>query len=764
MSNKLKKSLVIVESPAKAKTINKYLGNDYVVTSSVGHIRDLPKNELGVDLENDFTPKYVNSQGKSKIISQIKKLAASSDKVYIATDNDREGEAIGWHISHIVQKSNKNIYRVLFNEITKNAIQASIQKPGKIDLNRVDAQQARRIMDRIVGYKISPFLWKAVSKGLSAGRVQSVALKIICERDAEIAAFNPVEYWSIVASLENQEDRFLFEANLVKIDGKTVDKDKNRILDEKNAEFYKDEILKNRFVISSIEKKTVKRNPYPPFTTSTLQQEASKRLRFSSKFTMSVAQQLYEGMEIGTGTPTGLITYMRTDSLRISEEALNAARETILNEYGKPYLPASPMRYKTSKGAQDAHEAIRPTSLLNSPQKIKRFLTQEQFKLYSMIWNRFLASQMSPALEDRTTVNINSGEKYLFRATGSILKFDGFLRVFDDTLNDEKDGEKDVKLSPLLKEGNELNLKKLDTNQHFTKPPGVFRESSIIKELDRLGIGRPSTYSSIISTILDRGYVEKKDGTLISTELGRLVNGILVESFPNIFNVKFTAEMESELDKIENGANWVQIMKNFYDPFSSSLLKIDPKSIKDKKVIEEIGEKCPNCQNELIYRMSKHGKFIGCSNFPECKYTRPFGVSADEAKARAEAPKKQSELVGESCPKCKSDLVFRNGKSGKFIGCSNYPKCNHTAPIPIDADCPKCGKKLATKRSHRMKTFYGCEGYPECDFVAWDKVLNENCPNCGNNYILEKNTRQGNFLECPKCKGKMEIPKEKEEA
>ncbi|MCC7431201.1 type I DNA topoisomerase [bacterium] len=749
----MKKSLVIVESPSKAKTINKYLGNDYVVTSSVGHIRDLPQKELGVDIENGFKPKYVTSVGKTKVISQIKELAEKCDKIFIATDNDREGEAIGWHVAHVVEKVNGNIFRVLFNEITKNAINSAILKPTKIDENRVNAQQARRILDRIVGYQVSPFLWKTISKGLSAGRVQSVALRIIVERDLEIEKFKPVEYWSITAKLLTQTDKFPFEAKLVKINSQTLDTDKNRIEDGKGAEFHKNEILKHDFIVSGIEKKAVKRNPNPPFITSTLQQEGAKRLRFSSKQTMAIAQQLYEGFEVGTGTPTGLITYMRTDSLRISQEAISAVRDTILAKYGKDFLPEKPNYYKSSSSAQEAHEAIRPTSMDLAPEKIKSYLTKEQFRLYEMVWNRFVASQMASAIEDRTTVNINASENYLFRTVGSVLRFKGFLAAFEDFEEDEQTENQNPKLPPSLKEGNLLNLKELVTSQHFTKPPAFFSESSLIKELDALGIGRPSTYASIISTILERGYIEKQEKKLVSTELGKLVTSILVETLNDVFNVKFTAEMETELDKIENGSNWVKILENFYKPFSASLEKANPKELKKEKVHEAVGEKCPDCGSELLYKMSRNGKFIACSNFPKCRYARPLGTSAKEFEDK-KTEKKEAELVGKICEKCGKDLVFRSGKNGRFIGCSNYPKCNFTAQLPSETDCPKCGRKVVSKRSKRGKNFYGCENYPECDFVSWDKVINETCKNCGNSYLTEKVTKDGTFVECPQCKTK----------
>ena len=721
----MSKTLVLVESPSKAKTINKYLGRNFIVEATVGHLRNLPKTQLGVDIENNFKPNFMNIRGKGDLIKKIKQLAEQTEKIIIATDPDREGEAIAQDVADIINGKNEHVYRVLFNEITKDSVKKAITNPGRINLDLVNSQRARRVMDRIIGYKISPFLWKAIidspSTSLSAGRVQSVALRLICEREQEIKTFVSSEYWSLWGNfLTKKNDSF--KAKLVEVSGKPIKillKDlsdpkkkefcaKNFVIDsEEKADAVAKEIeLKENFLISDISQKDVKRNPYPPFITSTLQVEASKVLKFKSKKTMQIAQELYEGISIGSDGYVGLISYMRTDSTRLSEESLTAARSFILERFGKDYLPDRPKLYeKKKKNVQDAHEAIRPTTTKYSPDSIKEYLSKDQYELYDLIWKRFIASQMESAIFESLTVSICADE-YLFKATGSALKFDGFMKLYDESSEDyEFNPEKEEFPIPLgLKKEENLKLTELEKNQHFTKPPARFTESTLIKELEDKGIGRPSTYALILSTILERDYVYVENRKLYPTELGNKVNDILVKNFPRILNVNFTAAMEDELDLIAGGEiDYVKVLKDFYIPFSAALEKVE-------KEIEKV--KCEKCGHDMDVKIGRYGKFLACTNYPECKNIKPIKEIKKE--------EKEPEFTGATCPKCGGKTIFRSGKFGKFIGCENYPNCDYTEQIKIGIKCPKCGTgEVIAKRTKRGKTFYGCNRYPDCDYASW---------------------------------------------
>ncbi len=730
------KSLVIVESPSKAKTISQYLGNDYDVIATVGHIKNLPGKRLGVNIKRDFNPEYVTIEGKEKVIKQLKKASLKKDEIYIATDPDREGEAIAWHISEEIKNENEQINRVLFNEITREAILEGINHPTEINQDKVHAQQARRVMDRLVGYKVSPFLWKTIYSGLSAGRVQSVALRLICEREEDINSFVPEEYWSITATLKEKKVE-PFDSELYKIEGKDF-----KIPNEKKVKEYIKNIKKGEFVVRSINKKKLNRRPAPPFTTSTMQQEASKRFGMSISRIMLVAQQLYEGVEIEKGESVGLITYMRTDSTRIADKAIKDVRTYIYNSYGKDYVPQKPRIFKKGKKIQDAHEAIRPTYFSLPPQKVKKYLDKEQFRLYELIWNRFVACQMSDTVIEQTQVNITSGD-YLFRTTVSEILFMGFLQVYEE-FKEDKSEEPKVKLPPGLRVGMVLDLVKIIPKQHFTKPPPWYTESSLVKELDLNGIGRPSTYSIIISNVIQRKYIEKKERKLRPTELGITVNKILTSNFPEIFSVMFTSKMEEELDEIEAGKkDAVEVLKDFYDPFVKLLEKVDLKRAEIKNELEEhTGEKCELCGKEMVIKWGKHGRFYACSGFPGCKNTKPV------------KPKKYVP-VDVKCPKCGSNLVKKNGRYGEFLACSNYPECKYTENIKLGIKCPEeqCNGEIVQKLSRKKKQkFYGCSNYPKCDFVSWYLIENKTCINCGNSYLeIRRNSENGEYRKCPKC-------------
>ncbi|MCZ6555337.1 MAG: type I DNA topoisomerase [Candidatus Dadabacteria bacterium] len=719
----MSKSLIIVESPAKAKTIKKYLGEDFNVEASSGHLIDLPTSKLGVDIDNNFNPEYVVIRGKAKYLDKLKKAAKNADKVYLASDPDREGEAIAWHIANELNIWDKSC-RVLIHEITKSAVKKSIENPTDISQNRFEAQQARRVLDRLVGYQVSPLLWRKVRKGLSAGRVQSVALRLVVEREREIEAFKPREYWSIESELKRTEDEIAdsFVASLAKFEGEKVE-----ISKEEQSNHMLDSVKNGDFIVSSVDRKDKKRNALPPFITSTLQQEASRKIRFGTKKTMSIAQKLYEGIELGEEGPVGLITYMRTDSVRVSNDALVEARSYIKENYGDQYLPATPNTFKVKKSAQDAHEAIRPTFANKIPDSIKEFLSDEEYKLYKLIWQRFLASQMNPIIYDQTTLEIEAG-KGTFRATGSIIKFPGFSAVYLEGKEEEEEAkEKDeMRKLPDVSVGDKLDLINLEGKQHFTQPPPRFSESSLVKELEEKGIGRPSTYASIISTIQDREYVLREKNRLSPTVLGRTVNDLLIQGFPEIMDVQFTADMEEKLDDVEDGnVNWVELLRGFYDGFADRLDKAQ-ESMKGV----ETNITCDNCSAPMIIKWGKNGEFLSCSRYPDCKNAKAFEYDSEgNIKIVERAAPVLREDIG--CDKCSAPMVIKQSRRGEFLACSRYPDCKNAKAFEYDPDgnikiiereeplvredikCEKCGKPMA-ERKGRFGKFIGCTGYPKC--------------------------------------------------
>ncbi len=757
-------TLVIVESPAKAKTIGKYLGRGYRVRATVGHIMDLPEKKLGIDVENGFTPDLVPIPGKEKTIAELKSAARDSREVLIATDPDREGEAIAQHVAtQITPKRGEArvpVRRVLFHEITKDAVQRAILNAGKIDSKKVEAQQARRVLDRLVGYKASPVLWKTVKKGLSAGRVQTVALRLIVEREREIRAFKPVEYWTIEALLE--KDGQQFTAKLHHIDGKKAEihsqAEAQRILDD----------LANRatFDVTEVKRRERRKNPSAPFTTSTLQQEAAKKLSFGSKRTMRVAQDLYEGIEIGDEGQVGLITYMRTDSTRVAESAAMQARDYLRVLFGEEFVCKTPQLYGAAEGkknTQDAHESIRPTDPTRRPDAMKRYLTPDQLKLYTLVWQRFMASQMTPAVFDTTTVDFDipsttqpdiGRRSYLFRATGSIVKFQGFLVLYREA---REEGEhrtlEDEQALPVVEKGEPVPCKGVTPSQHFTEPPPRFSEASLVKELERLGIGRPSTYASIISVLADRRYVELNQRRFFPTELGESVEKVMVKQFPDVFNVEFTSEMEEELDKVEEGdLGWQKVLKNFYSPFAARLNKVDaPTLIAEAYDLSGVPAlRCPDCGGKLEPRGGFFGPFLACENHPKaCKYTRP--IKGEKAKPV---------MTEYKCHLCAAPMVIRQGRSGAFLGCSTFPKCRGTRSLPTGVFCPKDGGELVERRSRKRGTaFYACSN-ETCDFVAWNKPVNETCPECGYVGAEMKFTKaRGDFRKCLKCGNEWDAPR-----
>ena len=732
------KSLVVVESPAKAKTINKLLGRDYVVRSSVGHIRDLPAKKLGVDVENGFSPEYITIRGKGEVIKKIQAEAKKTDAIYLAADPDREGEAICWHIAETLKTVKKPIHRVTYNEVTEGAIRAAMENPGEIDQHLVDSQQARRVLDRLVGYQISPILWRNVKPGLSAGRVQSVAVRLVCEREAEIEAFVPQEYWTITANLAGKIPP-PFNARLLQIGS-----EKGTIstygfpIDQARATTIVEDARAKPFVVKDIKKRERKRRPVPSFITSTLQQEAARKLRFTAKRTMAVAQQLYEGLNVGTEGAVGLITYMRTDSTRVAEEALEEARGYIKKTYGAEYLPKNAVRYRSKGGAQDAHEAIRPTSVERTPQSLKPYLSPEQHRLYDLIWKRFVASQMNPAILDVTTIDI-SAEEYLFRATGSILKFDGFMKLYlegrdDSNTESNRDDESDAIL-PALEIGEQLDLRSLTPKQHYTQPPPRYTEATLVKALEEKGIGRPSTYAAIISTIQGREYVLKEDRSFQPTDVGKLVNQLLIKGFPDILDTQFTAKLEDQLDEIAEGkSDWVGVLSAFYGPFNNAL-EAAPAVMSEarKDMEEESDEVCDKCDSKMVIKWGRYGRFLGCSNFPECRNIKR--ITEDDAPASEEEP------TDEICDKCGSPMAIKTSRAGgKFLACTAYPTCRNAKPINIGVDCPEasCDGYIGERRSKRGKVFYGCSNYPKCNFVSWDKPVNKECPECQTPFLVEK--------------------------
>lgn len=721
------KNLVLVESPSKAKTINKYLGRAYSVDSTVGHIKNLPKTKLGIDVDDGYKVQLLNIRGKGDVIKRIRKLAAKADKIFVATDPDREGEAIAQDIVETLEgKTKAHIYRVLFNEITKTAVKKAINNPIEIDYGLVQSQRARRVMDRIIGYKISPVLWRllleASGNSLSAGRVQSVALRLICEREELIGSFIPTEYWTLHAEFTIENGKVL-KATLAQKDGKTLkvqpkpemtESDWDEFLKKNFAISSEEEVLKifedikkqDSFVISGITKKKSKRNPSPPFITSTLQAEASRKVGYRPRKTMQVAQGLYEGIKLGHGEITGLITYMRTDSTRLSDEIVKDARDYIGSKFGKEYLPEKARDYqkKNKKNAQDAHEAIRPTSLSHPPNEVKEFLSDEQFKLYQLIWNRFVSCQMESANLESTNVSVAAGE-YIFKSVGTVITFDGFLKVYQETKeNGNGNGEHKDLIPAGLQKDQTLKMKDLEKVQHFTKPAPRFTESSLIKELEGNGIGRPSTYASIIGTIQDRSYIEQQDRKLIPTELGNLVNGVLVEKFPNILDVNFTAKMEEELDLIASGdEKYEKVLDDFYLPFSKKLEEVE-------KGIEPL--LCEKCGSEMELKIGRFGKYFACSGYPTCQNIK----SPNEMTTVNSEP----EYTGDDCPECGKRTLFRKGRYGKFIGCENYPECKFTKQITLNIKCPTCNEgEVVAKRTKNHRTFYGCNRYPDCDYASW---------------------------------------------
>ncbi len=691
------RNLVIVESPAKSKTIAKYLGRNFIVRASMGHVKDLPKSKLGIDIDNDFKPHYIIIPKRRKIIKELQELAEKSDKILLCADPDREGEAICFHLSEILMDKNPNIYRALFYEITERAVKEAISNPGSINMALVQAQQARRVLDRLAGYLISPFLWRKIKRGLSAGRVQSVALRMICEREKEIANFVPQEYWTISALLSSSKPP-QFTAKLSKIDGK-----KTEIHDKTSAERIVDELKNLPFILEKIEKKERRKVPPPPFITSTLQQEAFKRLGFTVKKTMLIAQKLYEGVEIGAEGSLGLITYMRTDSIRISPVATREAVQFIKEKFSEDYVPSKPNRWKVGKSSQDAHEAIRPTSIYRTPESLQSYLLKDEFKLYKLIWDRFVSSQMSPALIDETIFSIVAG-KYEFTAKGQIVKFPGFLKIYSP---EEEEDEKEV--LPDAEEGERLNVIEIIPKQNFTQPPPRYTEGTLVKELEQRGIGRPSTYATILSTLQERIYVVKDKGKFIPTDLGMFVVETLVRYFPEIMDYNFTAKMEKELDEITEGErDWVSVPKDFYSILEKNLKEAEKEMERAKGIPTK--EVCPKCGSPVVLKRGKFGMFYACSSYPNCDYTANL--------------EKKENLLRENCPLCGSPLVKRKGKYGAFIACSNYPKCNFIKKNEkkTEIPCPNgCGGYVVERISKKGKKFYTCSSYPKCKYLSWIK-------------------------------------------
>jgi DNA topoisomerase I len=805
------KNLVIVESPAKAKTINKYLGKDYAVEASFGHVKDLPKKTLGVDIENDFDTEYEVIPGKEKVVAKLKKVAGSASAIYLAPDPDREGEAIAAHLAEELggdgfngrrkKKKSANgipIHRVAFNEITQKAVRAAFEAPREIDRNLVDAQQARRVLDRIVGYQISPLLWDKVRRGISAGRVQTVALRLIVDREREIKAFEKKEYWTIDAHLAGPKPP-AFDARFV---GRGDEK--TEVPNGEEADKIKAALEDADWIVRSVERKERRRNAAPPFTTSKLQQDASRKLRFSVKRAMMIAQRLYEGIELGDEGLVGLITYMRTDSTRISNDALAEVREVIASNYGQEFLPETPNIFKSKKDVQDAHEAIRPTAAMRHPDSVKQFLQEDEYKVYKLIWQRFVASQMNPAVFDQTTIDIDAkaeGKSFLFRVTGSVLKFEGFLKVYEESkeVKDEEDEALKHKLPP-LEAGQKLTLREIKAEQHFTEPPPRYNEASLVKELEERGIGRPSTYATILSTIQERQYAQKMGGKFVPTEIGMVVTDLLVENFPDIFDLTYTARLEEELDEIEEGKEkWTDALAEFYKKFEkdlryaqkhmenikrmekptdqvcercgsplvlkwgkhgsffacSSYKKDDPESCTftkenpidlpdlDSADMQETSQEeyCENCGRLMVLKRGRFGQFMACTGYPECKTTRRL----DQGKKVPDIP------LDEKCPQCGRNLMLRHGRYGEFTSCSGYPDCKYVKQNYIGMKCPECkeGELVEKKARRRGNIFYGCSNYPKCKFTSAHKPVAEKCPECGHPYLVEKKLKSGTFIACP---------------
>ncbi len=745
------KNLLIVESPTKAKTIGKYLGRDFHIMASVGHVKDLPNSKLGVDIEQNFQPEYVTIKGKGKILTELKRAGKSAEVVFLGPDPDREGEAIAWHIARELGNGVKKIYRVLFNELTARGIKEAISDPQELNQDRFESQQARRILDRLVGYQISPLLWTKVRRGLSAGRVQSVALRMICDRERSIFAFEPQEYWSLTAHLKSDEPP-TFKARLFKYDGEKVD-----LKNEEQTQAVVTEARDKSFTVDKVTRKKKKRNPLPPFTTSLLQQEAYRKLRFPAKKTMFVAQNLYEGIELGEKGQTGLITYMRTDSFRVSNEAIAEARDFIGSKYGSEYLPKKPNAYKSRKNAQEAHEAIRPTSVSIVPEEIARYLNKDQLALYTLIWKRFLASQMNPAVLDQTQADIKAG-KAMFRATGSVVVFKGFTALYEESPgNGAKRANTNGAILPPLQQGQVLEPIELEPAQHFTQPPPRFTEASLIKELEENGIGRPSTYATIMSNIREREYVTAEKGRFRPSELGFLVSDLLVKSFPEIMDIAFTALMENNLDKIERGEiKWDEVLSKFYDSFEKALTSA--KSDMRGEIVTDLS--CPKCEKLLLIKSGRNGLFLGCSGYPDCKYTANFDRD-EKGKVFVESTPDLGETKG-TCDKCGKAMVVKRGKFGPFLACSGYPECKNTRTLnngsksaSTDVSCPQegCNGKMVERISKKGTRFFACNQYPKCRFVVWSDPINGTCPKCGTKVFVLKQPKGSDPVKACRKKG-----------
>jgi len=794
-------SLVIVESPAKAKTINKYLGSSFTVKASMGHVRDLPKKELGVNVAKGFEPVYTIIPGRKEVIQGLKAAAGKAGAIYLAADPDREGEAICWHLRELLHSQKAKFYRVVFNEITRDAVREAFEHPGDIDPRLVDAQQARRVLDRLVGYQVSPLLWDKVKRGISAGRVQTVALRLIVEREREIQAFQKKEYWTIAANLEGKNPP-AFDARLVKFQGKDLE-----IPDQAAADRHVAAARTAGFAVQSVTTREKRKYPVPPFITSKLQQEAVRKLHFSAKKTMVLAQRLYEGVEVGEEGSVGLITYMRTDSTRVAEPALVAAREYVKKAFGDAYLPAEAIRYKSKKDAQDAHEAIRPTDVERTPESLKKHLGPDELKLYKLIWQRFVASQMNPAIFDQTTIDITAGD-YVFRGTGSVEKFKGFRAVYEEGKDEKAEMEEDEELKhrlPAVDQGERLRLHKIVPEQHFTEPPPRYNEATLVKVLEEKGIGRPSTYATILSVIQNREYVEKNQGRFYPTELGMVVSDLLVKNFSDIFDVAYTARMEEELDEVEEGKlAWTEALKEFYTKFKKDL-RVAEREMEDLKgegkptdeTCEKCGrpmnirlgrngaflactgypecdgtsdltaeqavkygmgvpagppapkvpeQSCEKCGKPMAVKRGRFGYFLACTGYPECRNTKKIVMAEGAAKAVADV------LLEEKCPECGNNLVVKHGRYGQFTACSNYPQCKYVKRQTLGIPCPEkgCSGEIVVRRTKRGKTFYGCSRYPECKFTAWDKPVAEPCPHCASPITLEKISKNsGPTRYCP---------------
>ncbi|MEJ5251066.1 MAG: type I DNA topoisomerase [Chthonomonadetes bacterium] len=743
------KPLIIVESPAKTKTLKNFLGDAYRVEATMGHVRDLPENRFGVDLEDGFKPEYVTLRERREVLKKLKEAAQQASEVYLASDPDREGEAIAWHLKEALKLQNAR--RIEFNEITRQAVEQALQNPRDIDMNRVNAQQARRILDRIVGYKLSPLLWKKASRNtLSAGRVQSVAVRLVVDREREIESFVPEEYWTITARLTPDSPDNAFDATLRLRDGEKLE-----LHNEQEANAVLQELEGAQYVVGQIKRTERKRNPSPPFITSTLQQEAARKLGFSAKRTMQVAQQLYEGVELGEQGSVGLITYMRTDSTRVANEAQAQAREYIKGEFGDPYLPSKPPQYRSRRGAQDAHEAIRPTSVTRTPESVKQYLSADQFQLYRLIWQRFIASQMAPAVLDVVTVDIQAN-RYTFRATGSSVKFDGFMRIYVEGKDTSELSDEERPPLPPMIEGQILTLLALVPEQHFTEPPPRYTEATLVKALEEKGIGRPSTYATILSTIVERGYVELRDKRFHPTPLGIAVTDYLVKHFPDILDVQFTAGVEQQLDEIEEGnREWTEVLQAFYGPFAQKLAESEQSEERVQVQVQETDYECPLCGSKMVVRTGRYGRFLGCSRYPECKGVLKLTKNGEPA-----PPDRETD---EKCEQCGWPMVIRWGKYGDYLACTNE-KCKARRPLNApDITCPSCKQgKIVEKRSRKGRAFYGCNRYPACQFVVWDKPTGGICPKCHSLLVEKRSGKEVVGIVCSNkdCDYREDIPAE----